>query len=66
MPNIEECERIKNVSTLSVESLVRMKLTSFRDKDRMHLRDMLDVELIDDRLVATVLAGVANSAARVD
>jgi hypothetical protein len=24
-----------------------MKLTSFRDKDRMHLRDMIDVELID-------------------
>ena len=24
-----------------------MKLNVFRDKDRMHLRDMLDVELID-------------------
>jgi hypothetical protein len=24
-----------------------MKLTSFRDKDRMHLRDMLDVGLVD-------------------
>jgi hypothetical protein len=24
-----------------------MKLTSFRDKDRVHLRDMLDVGLID-------------------
>jgi hypothetical protein len=23
-----------------------MKLTSFRDKDRVHLRDMLDVKLI--------------------
>jgi len=32
---------------LKLEQLVRMKLTSFRDKDRMHLRDMLDVELID-------------------
>ncbi len=29
-----------------LESLVRMKLTSFRDKDRVHLRDLLDVELI--------------------
>ncbi len=28
-------------------SLVRMKLTSFRDKDRMHLRDFLEVGLID-------------------
>ncbi len=25
-----------------------MNLNVFRDKDRMHLRDMLDVELIDD------------------
>ena len=46
-PSIDERERIKDVSTISLESLVRMKLTSFRDIDRMHLRDMLDVELID-------------------
>ncbi len=26
--------------------LVRMKLTSFRDKDRTHLRDLIDVGLI--------------------
>ena len=31
----------------SLESLVRMKLTSFRDKDRMHIRDLLEVGLID-------------------
>jgi hypothetical protein len=36
------------VSVLSLEALVRMKLTSFRDKDRTHLRDMLEVELIDE------------------
>lgn len=32
---------------LALDALVRMKLTSFRDKDRTHLRDMLDLELID-------------------
>jgi hypothetical protein len=32
---------------LNLEALVRMKLTSYRDKDRMHLRDMIDVGLID-------------------
>ena len=26
-----------------------MKLNVFRDKDRMHLRDMLDVDLIDEQ-----------------
>jgi hypothetical protein len=25
-----------------------MKLTSFRDKDRVHLRDLIDVGLIDE------------------
>lgn len=32
---------------LALEKLVQMKLTSYRDKDRVHLRDMLDVGLID-------------------
>ena len=35
-------------TVLSLEALVRMKLNSFRDKDRMHLRDLLDVGLIDN------------------
>ena len=35
------------VCVLTLEALVRMKLTSFRDKDRTHLRDMLEVGLID-------------------
>src|SRR5206468_8362953 len=32
---------------LSLEALVRMKLTSFRRKDQVHLLDMLGVGLID-------------------
>jgi hypothetical protein len=32
---------------LSLEPLVRMKLTSFRLKDQVHLQDMIDVGLID-------------------
>ena len=35
-------------SVVTLEALVRMKLTSFRDKDRTHLRDMLDIGLIGD------------------
>ena len=46
-PDVEECELSASFRLLSLESLVRMKLTSFRDKDRMHLRDLLDVGLID-------------------
>lgn len=32
---------------LTLESLVRMKLTAHRDKDKTHLRDMLEIGLID-------------------
>jgi hypothetical protein len=32
---------------VSLEALVRMKLTSYRDKDRTHLRDLIDVGLVD-------------------
>jgi hypothetical protein len=46
-PDVSETEEIDRHRTLQLEPLVRMKLTSFRDKDRMHLRDMIDVELID-------------------
>ena len=33
---------------VDLEPLVRMKLTSYRLKDRVHLLDMIDVGLIDD------------------
>ncbi len=46
-PGIDEAELINTIRTLSLDALVRMKLNVFRDKDRMHIRDMLDVELID-------------------
>jgi len=32
---------------VALESLVRMKLTSFLDKDKTHLRDILESGLID-------------------
>ena len=34
-------------ASAALEALVRMKLTSFCDKDRTHLRDMLEMGLID-------------------
>ena len=46
-PDVSESENIQRHRTLKLDALVRMKLTAFRDKDRMHLRDMIDVELID-------------------
>jgi hypothetical protein len=33
---------------VSLEALVQMKLTSLRDKDKTHLRDLLEIGLIDE------------------
>ncbi len=46
-PDMTETLEIQTHQTVTLEALVRMKLNSFRDKDRMHLRDMIDVELVD-------------------
>jgi hypothetical protein len=46
-PEVTESEAADFFRLLALEALVRMKLTSFRDKDRTHLRDMIEVGLID-------------------
>jgi hypothetical protein len=46
-PSVEESEMMKDWHSVSLEALVRMKLTSFRDKDRTHLRDLIGVDLVD-------------------
>jgi len=45
--SVSESEKAEQFQVLTLEALVRMKLTSFRDKDRMHLRDMIEVGLVD-------------------
>ena len=47
-PDVTESEATETFRILSLDALVRMKLTSFRDKDRVHLRDLLDVGLVDE------------------
>src|ERR1700686_5514547 len=37
---------------VSLPGLVRMKLVANRDKDRVHLRDMIDIGLIDPSMLA--------------
>jgi hypothetical protein len=46
-PDVDESEATAHFRVVSLKALVRMKLTSFRDKDRMHLRDLLEVGLLD-------------------
>lgn len=52
-PDLDEVESGVGVDVgvpfpvVTLEALVRMKLTSWRDKDRTHLRDLIGVGLID-------------------
>ncbi len=47
LPDLDESERAVEFQVTTLEALVRMKLTAWRDKDRTHLRDMIGVGLID-------------------
>jgi len=58
-PDVSESAPSEAFRILDLEPLVRMKLTSFRDKDRTHLRDMLEVGLIDADWVGRLPADLA-------
>ena len=47
-PDVSEAEKTDTFRLLSLDALVRMKLMSFRDRDRVHLRDLIEVGLVDD------------------
>jgi hypothetical protein len=47
-PEIGESEATPLFTVLRLESLVTMKLTSFRLKDQVHILDMINVGLIDE------------------
>src|SRR5947209_6137399 len=59
-PDVTESEPGGAFRVLSLEALVRMKLTSFRDKDRVHLRDLLEVGLIDATWVSQLSGELAT------
>jgi hypothetical protein len=46
-PAVSDVDQVGDFRVLALESLIRMKLTSFRLKDQVHLQDMLSVGLID-------------------
>jgi hypothetical protein len=47
VPGVEDPFIDKNVRVLPLESLLKMKLTSNRRKDQVHVQDLIDVGLID-------------------
>ncbi len=52
-PDISDSERAsEGFRILPLQDLVQIKLTAYRDKDRVHLRDMIGVGLIDETWVS--------------
>lgn len=46
-PTLDQIATVDRLAVLSLEALVQIELTAFRDKDRTHLRDLIDVGLVD-------------------
>lgn len=46
-PDVTDSEATETFRLVSLEALVSMKLTAFGDKDRTHLRDLIEVGLLD-------------------
>jgi hypothetical protein len=62
IPDVDEVTRQREAfALLDLPALVRMKLTSLRDIDRVHIADLLSVGLIDDPS-APICRGTCRSA----
>jgi len=60
-PTIEQREPLEaGMNAVSLAGLVLMKLVSNRDQDRVHLRDMIDVGLIDREILSEIPSKMAT------
>lgn len=59
-PDVDERERGQDYYVLNLDALIRMKLTSNRDHDRTHIRDMILAGLIDQTWVSRVPSELAE------
>lgn len=59
-PDVTDAESTDAFNVLTLDAIVRIKLTAFRDKDRTHLRDLIDVGLIDATWCRTLPPALAE------
>ena len=59
-PDPAGSEESGGFALIPLPALVRMKLAAFRDKDRVHLRDLLEVGLIDESWMTMLPAPLAE------
>jgi len=55
---VSQSEETETFRLVSLAGLVRMKLTSFLDKVRAHLRDLIEVGLVDERWLSKIPAAL--------
>ena len=58
-PDVDESESADAFRVVTLAALVRMKLTAYRDKDRTHLRDLIEVGLVNADWVGRLPAELA-------
>jgi len=59
-PDVTESEATETFRLVTLDALVRMKLTAFRDKDRTHLRDLIEVGLVDANWIGRLPSELAT------
>ncbi len=50
-PDVDKSEQAEHFRILSLQALVQIKLTAFCDRDRVHLRDLIEVGLVNESWV---------------
>jgi hypothetical protein len=59
-PSISNAVRLNLRSAISLESLVNMKFSSYRRIDRVNIRDLIDVGLVDDTWLSRLPAPLSG------
>lgn len=57
-PSVSASEQINGMQVLDLESLVQMQLVSHRTNDKVNVRDLIDVGLVDDAWVPRLPRGL--------
>ena len=59
-PQVEQSEPTATFQVVTLESLMRMKLTSYRRKDQVHILDMIDVGLVDETWLSRLPSALSD------
>ena len=59
-PDVDESHRGEEFRVVELQPLVEMKLNSWRDKDRVHLRDLIELGLVDQAWPNRFSSGLAE------